>query len=140
MLKQGDCNNILTSEYSQLLGIISWAEIGFSYFVFNLLVILLNPSWVRYLCIMNLFTLPYTFWSIWYQKYKMKTWCILCLSVQCILGSYFITGGCVQGPDANFPWNSLRVLCFPNFQGRTPGNFLNLIELRKWLTKNIIIY
>ena len=92
MLKQGDCNNILTSEYSQLLGLISWAEIGFSYFVFNLLVILLNPSWVRYLCIMNLFTLPYTFWSIWYQKYKMKTWCILCLSVQCILGSYFITG------------------------------------------------
>ena len=92
MLKQGDCNNILTSEYSQLLGLISWAEIGFSYFVFNLLVILLNPSWVRYVCIMNLFTLPYTFWSIWYQKYKMKTWCILCLSVQCILGSYFITG------------------------------------------------
>ncbi|WP_353957604.1 thioredoxin domain-containing protein [uncultured Parabacteroides sp.] len=40
MLKQGDCNNILTSEYSQLLGLISWAEIGFSYFVFNLLVIL----------------------------------------------------------------------------------------------------
>lgn len=92
VFKQGDCNNILISEDAKLLGLIGWAEIGFGYFLSNSILIISNPSWIQYLCIINIFALPYTFWSVWYQKYKIKTWCILCLFIQCILWSYFIVG------------------------------------------------
>lgn len=92
LLKNGNCNNILTSEYSHFLGLISWSEIGLGYFISNLLLILLIPNWLSYLYLINYFTLPYTLWSVWCQKYRIKAWCILCLSIQCLLWGIFLTG------------------------------------------------
>ncbi len=91
MFKQADCNNILESKASKLWGIFSWSEIGLSYFISNILIFLILPAYINYYAIINIFILPYSFWSIWYQKYKAKQWCVLCLVIQILLWAIFFT-------------------------------------------------
>jgi len=91
IFKQSDCNNVLESKAAKLGGIIGWSEIGLGYFISNIFIILLFPCLLSYLAIINIFTLPYTVWSIWYQKFKAKQWCPLCLSVQVLLWAIFVT-------------------------------------------------
>ncbi|WP_456088677.1 vitamin K epoxide reductase family protein [Parabacteroides sp.] len=82
--KQADCSAVLHSKASKFFGVISWGEIGFGYFVSNLIV-LSFPSWVHYYVLFNLLALPYTLWSVWYQKVRLRRWCVLCLGVQIVL-------------------------------------------------------
>lgn len=88
--KQADCSAVLHSDASKLFGVISWGEIGFGYFVSNLIV-LSFPSWEHYYVLFNLLALPYTLWSVWYQKVRVRQWCMLCLGVQIVLWGIFIT-------------------------------------------------
>ena len=89
LFKQSDCNNILESAAAKLFGVIGWSEIGLGYFTSNTLLLLFTPQLISYYTIINLCTLPYTVWSIWYQKFKAKQWCPLCLMVQLTLWSIF---------------------------------------------------
>ena len=101
LFKQNDCNNVLESKAAKLGGIISWSEIGFGYFISNIIIILLYPALFSYLAIINIFTLPYAFWSIWYQKVKAKQWCPLCLIVLVLLWVIFAVNllfGLIQMP------------------------------------------
>jgi len=90
LFKQNDCNNVLESKAAKLWGVIGWSEIGMGYFISNVLIILLLPALFPYLVIINIFALPYTLWSVWYQKFKAKQWCPLCLIVQALLWTIFI--------------------------------------------------
>lgn len=81
-LKQGDCNNVLESKAAKLWGIIGWSEAGLGYFISNLIIIMFFPNLMPYLALINIGALPYSVWSIWYQKVKAKQWCALCLIVQ----------------------------------------------------------
>jgi len=102
LFKQNDCNNVLESKAAKLWGIIGWSEIGLGYFISNMLIILLMPEMFSYLAFVNILTLPYTVWSIWYQKFKAKQWCPLCLGVQMLLWTVFminLTFGFIQLPD-----------------------------------------
>jgi len=90
LFKQGDCNNILESDASRLLGILSWSEIGLGYFVSNTLILLFSPHLISYLALINICALPYSLWSIWYQKFKAGQWCPLCLIVQALLWMIFV--------------------------------------------------
>jgi uncharacterized membrane protein len=90
LFKQSDCNNVLESKAAKLGGIIGWSEIGLGYFISNVIIILFLPAFFSYLVIINIFALPYTVWSVWYQKFKAKQWCPLCLMVQLLLWSVFI--------------------------------------------------
>lgn len=101
LFKKSDCNNILESPASQFLGLIGWSEIGLGYFISNTAIILFLPHLISYLSIINICVLPYSFWSIWYQKYKAEDWCILCLIVQLLLWIVFIVNfmcGIIQLP------------------------------------------
>ena len=101
LFKQNDCNNVLESKAAKLGNIISWSEIGFGYFISNAIIILLYPALFPYLAIINLFTLPYAFWSVWYQKYEAKQWCVLCLLVLVVLWAIFAVNllfGTIQLP------------------------------------------
>lgn len=103
--KQTDCNNLLESDAASLFRIVSWSEIGFSYFISNIIIMLLFPNLNNWLAIINICALPYSFWSIWYQKYKFKQWCPLCLIVQIILWILFfvnLSSGLVRIPDWDF--------------------------------------
>jgi protein-disulfide isomerase len=99
---------VLESDAAKLWGVFGWSEIGLGYFAANGLLILFLPQWIPFLAILNLFTLPYSFWSVWYQKIKAKQWCPLCLIVQALLWGIFLVNllfGFIRMPD--WDWNNL---------------------------------
>ena len=90
LFKQKDCNNVLESDSAKLFGMFSWSEIGFGYFLTNFILLLLSPAFFATIALFNVFTLPFTAWSIWFQRFKAKQWCMLCLSVVVLLWAIFI--------------------------------------------------
>jgi uncharacterized membrane protein len=83
-----DCNAVLSSNASRLFGWLSWSEIGFFYFSGTFLALLsLHGSLgvMIMLMTMNILSLPYTFYSIYYQWRVARSWCVLCCTVQALL-------------------------------------------------------
>jgi len=93
LFSKSDCNNVLESDAAKLWGVFGWSEIGLGYFTANILLLLFLPQTVFLLAIINIFTLPYALWSVWYQKAKARQWCPLCLIVQALLWAIFIANG-----------------------------------------------
>ena len=89
LFKKSDCNNVLESSAALFLGIVNWSVLGLSYFISNLLLIMLFPQYILYYSTINMLILPFSIWSIWYQKMKAKSWCPLCLTVLLILWCLF---------------------------------------------------
>lgn len=89
LFKEGDCNSILETKAAKLWSTISWSEIGLGYFIANSIILLSFPQYLTYLSITNICALPYTLWSLYYQKFKAKQWCPLCLIVQAIIWIIF---------------------------------------------------
>jgi len=105
LFKQQDCNNVLESPAAKLWGIFGWSEIGLGYFGANVLLLTFSPFTLHLLALINIFALPYSFWSVWYQKTKARQWCVLCLIVQVLLWAIFIANGLlgyIQMPAFNF--------------------------------------
>lgn len=100
VLQEGGCDSILETKASKFFGIFGWSEVGFTYFSVSLLCLLMFPEWICYLALCNACCLPFTVWSIWYQKFRAKVWCTLCVSVQttlwlsffCYLGGRWFDG------------------------------------------------
>ena len=90
LFSQSDCNNVLESDAAKLFGVFGWSEIGMGYFVANTIILLFLPHQLLYSAIVNILALPYTVWSIWYQKVKARHWCPLCLIVQILLWTIFL--------------------------------------------------
>lgn len=100
VLQEGGCDSILETEASKFLGFFGWSEIGFTYFSVSLMSLLVFPQSVPYLALFNACCLPYTVWSIWYQRFRAGAWCTLCVSVQCTLWCLFfcyLGGGWFHG-------------------------------------------
>lgn len=100
VLQAGGCDSVLEMKASKFFGIFGWSEVGFSYFTVSLLTLLMFPQWICYLAACNVMCLPFTFWSIWYQKFRAKVWCTLCVSVQATLWLLFfcyLGGGWLNG-------------------------------------------
>lgn len=90
VLQEGGCDSILKTKASSFFGIFSWSEVGFAYFGTSLLVMLISPSTIHWLSLINICCLPFTVWSISYQKFIAKHWCTLCVCVQLSLWLQFI--------------------------------------------------
>lgn len=90
ILQEGGCDRILAMDASKFFGLFGWAEVGFGYFIVSTAVLLLFPSYIHYLALANLCCLPFTCWSIWYQKFRAKHWCTLCVITQTLLWCQFI--------------------------------------------------
>ncbi|MDR0866090.1 MAG: thioredoxin domain-containing protein [Candidatus Symbiothrix sp.] len=106
LFHQSDCNNVLETKAAKLWGVFGWSEIGLGYFSANILLLLFLPYTVSLLAIVNILTLPYSFWSVWYQKFQAKQWCPLCLIVQILLWLIFILNclfGYIRLPDLHSP-------------------------------------
>lgn len=91
VLEHGGCDSIMQLKVSKLFGVFSWSEIGFGYFGVSLVTLLLFPHMWPALAICNACCLPYTVWSIWYQKFKARHWCTLCVGVQSTLWLLFFS-------------------------------------------------
>lgn len=99
VLQAGGCDSVLEMKASKFFGIFGWSEVGFAYFSVSLLALLMFPQSVGWLAVCNLCCLPFTAWSIWYQKFRAKVWCTLCVSVQCTLWLLFfcyLGGGWIE--------------------------------------------
>lgn len=96
VLQEGGCDSILKTSASSFFGIFSWSEVGFTYFGVSLLAMLIAPQTIHWLALINICCLPYTVWSITYQKFVAKHWCTLCVSVQLslwLLFACYLLGG-----------------------------------------------
>ncbi len=99
VLQEGGCDDILDTSASKFFGLFGWSEVGFAYFSVSLLALLMFPSSIPSLALCNICCLPFTFWSIWYQRFRAKRWCTLCVTVQCSLWLLFfsyLAGGWVR--------------------------------------------
>lgn len=88
--KKTSCKNVLNSKGAKLFNLIGWGEIGIIYFTGCLLSLILIPSSLPLLFWLNIFSLPYAVWSLLYQHYIVKQWCVLCLIVQLLFGLLFL--------------------------------------------------
>lgn len=101
ILQKGGCDSILSMKVSKLFGVFSWSVVGFSYFGISLITLLIFPHMWSTLALFNICCLPYTVWSIWYQRFRAHHWCTLCVGVQSTLWLLFFTyaaGGFIKNP------------------------------------------
>lgn len=91
--KKINCNAILDSGASKIFSWLSWSELGFFYFAGGFLALLMNAGSSLTLlgqAWFNAVTLPYIFFSIYYQWRIARQWCLLCVIVQIIFVTEFI--------------------------------------------------
>jgi len=101
------CSPVLNSSGAKFLRWLSWAEIGLIYFTSGLLYLLIaTDNALNILALLALIAVPYTGWSIYYQAFKIKRWCPLCLGVQAVLISEAIIA---YKNGINLPINSLWI-------------------------------
>ncbi len=85
-----NCQAVMESPASKLLGLIPLADIGGVYFSGGIILICFSVNnhyffhQIYFLAILNLLTLPYTIFSVMYQAFVVRYWCFLCLIVQLI--------------------------------------------------------
>lgn len=91
VLQAGGCDDILDMSASKFFGLFGWSEVGFSYFSVSLITMLLLPAMLPWLALCNVCCLPFTVWSIWYQRFRAHKWCTLCVSVQSCLWLLFFS-------------------------------------------------
>jgi len=91
--KKADCSAILSSKAAQAFWGYSWSEIGSFYFAGTWLLALFgggSPAVFKALLVLNVLSLPYTFYSIYYQARVARQWCTLCCTIQALLWIEFI--------------------------------------------------
>lgn len=92
--KKVNCPAILNSNAAKIFGI-SWSVLGTTYFIGVLLSLLtggvMNTANLFLLSWINVIALPYIIYSISYQWFIAKQWCVLCMAVQAILFLQFVT-------------------------------------------------
>ena len=83
-----DCNQVTKSSYSQLFGLISWAEFGMAYFsavIFWLAIAPLSANWQPPLWWLVFASLPFTVWSLFTQAFLIRKWCLFCCAIVVLL-------------------------------------------------------
>lgn len=86
VIEKGGCNNVLQSRYSKICATYSFSEVGFAFFGVNTIAMTaLAASTIVILPYIYLAVLPLSVWSVWYQFYRIKSWCILCLITMSLL-------------------------------------------------------
>ncbi len=94
-----NCNAILSSKAAKVpikfgKNVLSWSEVGFFYFAGTWLLLLFGGNsalkW-QALIFLNIISLPYTFYSIYFQAFIAKQWCRLCSTVQIVLWLEFFS-------------------------------------------------
>lgn len=82
IIDRNGCHTVLDTSASKFFGIFGWSEVGLSYFGVTLGCLLVFPQYTCWLALVNACCCPFSFWSVWYQKYRAKAWCTLCLITQ----------------------------------------------------------
>jgi hypothetical protein len=89
LFSKGGCDTIAYSPGARVLFGVSWAEVGFGYFLATFLLLSFYPGVFPAAEITNLFALLFTFWSLWYQRIKVRKHCPLCIIILFIVWGLF---------------------------------------------------
>lgn len=89
ILQKHGCDTVLEQKASSFYGIVRWSDVGMGYFITGTLILLLFPQCWHWLALINGCCLPFTVWSISYQRFRIHAWCTLCVTVQCLLWLQF---------------------------------------------------
>ncbi|MHA4740616.1 vitamin K epoxide reductase family protein [Dyadobacter sp. MSC1_007] len=111
-----NCNGILESNAAKLTPWLSWSDVGFLYFSGGLLTLVfgslaVDATPIFALSALTLAALPYTFYSVYYQKIVAKQWCTLCMAAQVVLwmeGAWVIANH--ASLNANFSLQSIAMI------------------------------
>lgn len=138
--KKSDCDKVLNSDASRLLGI-SLADIGTVYFAGGILY-LCTGSGIQWLFYLSFCAFPYTLFSLWYQLRKVRRICLFCIGVVlCLWGETFFAVSLVSPVVLSWAmmWEGIGLLCC--FVGVAGGVYLLklMIKFRQeahWLKVN----
>ncbi|MCM1522814.1 MAG: vitamin K epoxide reductase family protein [Muribaculaceae bacterium] len=89
ILQVHGCDTVLAQKASTFFGIVSWSEVGMAYFAMSTIILFAFPDCIHYLALINGCCLPFTVWSIWYQRFRIHAWCTLCVVTQTLLWLQF---------------------------------------------------
>lgn len=110
IFKETKCENVTNSTGGSLFGFVKLSEVGFVFFLINAIALLFFPNTIQLCGISALIVLPFTFWSLWYQKFVAKSWCMLCL-----ITLFLMWGQAVIYLSArifnHFSWNWFLAIC-----------------------------
>ena len=98
LVKENSCEDVTHSAGSELFGLLHLSEIGGAFFLGNILILLFFPQLFSTICVIALCAVPFTLWSLWYQKFKARAWCALCLCTVALL--------LIQGIAVAIGWNA----------------------------------
>lgn len=85
MSKTATCNDVLQSKAAKLFNRYGWGEIGLGYFAVSAVLAFAVPCLTNVLSIYSVIGMLFPFWSLWYQKFKARHWCPLCLCTLIVL-------------------------------------------------------
>jgi protein-disulfide isomerase/predicted double-glycine peptidase/uncharacterized membrane protein len=94
------CSGILSSNAATVFKGLTWSEVGFFYFAGTWFALLFGGgslATLKVVALLNIISLPYTFYSVYYQARIARQWCVLCCSVQAVLWLEFISLALVPG-------------------------------------------
>jgi len=127
--KHADCDGITSSKAAWLLPGVTWAEIGLLYFSGTLLLLITHASsasTLQLLAWLSLLCLPFVVYSIAYQAFIARKWCILCTVVQVMLaGDIIALWTYADWPVYNW---ALREVCWTALVLMTPIALWMLIK------------
>ena len=105
------CSAVARTAGSRLFGRYGWSEVGLAYFAVSAAVALFWPSQLFWLAVTAAASLPYTLWSIGYQRLRARSWCGLCLAVMAVLWGLFALHAVMGSFALPFPgWAGLALL------------------------------
>ncbi len=142
--KTEDCNAVVNSKAATLFWGIKWSDIGLVYFASMVLLLItttytntvLNLSLLLY--ITSILSIPFTLYSVYYQKQIAKKWCTLCLYTLAILWVQAIIGLVFSNAFTNFVFNNqllINALLIVTVIGLIAA--LWLIIIKPFLLKNL---
>jgi uncharacterized membrane protein len=87
-----DCDSVLSSDASRIFGNINLADAGIIYFTSTLIYVLSSgtPDQLWLLSAISAVSIVFPVYSIYYQGFRLKKWCSICLVVQVTLIAEFI--------------------------------------------------
>lgn len=90
LTSRNGCRNILISKASKITSWLSWSDIGLIYFLGGglgmALSFLIGTYFVwEYIAWLSILPTPFIVYSLWYQRFVAREWCLLCVLIQLIL-------------------------------------------------------
>ena len=86
MSPSASCDSVIGSNKGEINKWINFADLPVLFFGINLLAVLANPSGSSVVIgLLSLLSLPVIVYSIYIQKWQLKKWCLLCLTVSAII-------------------------------------------------------